>query len=403
MIQSSSGVAGPETTSRPGWLARNRVPALVVAALVGLRIVSIVVLLRSGVEEPFTILGGDARRYMEILDTPGTPYRDFPVEYPPLTLALVALIRQSTLLGTLTALAISQLALEMGTAAALWWGWGRRSSIAYLLLGTPMVLFPFPWVRIDFLSVFLVVMAFAAMRKGRQSLSGVAFAMSIFAKVWPVALLPVVMIRRQWRSAATIAATGVAGLLAWVWWAGTDGLSQISSFRGANGWQIESIPGILFHIADPDATRVEQGAWRTGAEMYGWARTLLLVGTIVVVTWAWFRASRVAAGFRDIALEAYAPLACTLALLVLAPIISPQYILWIMPFAALAAANGDRLIGWLALAVSALTTFLIASIHAQTAGARWATYPVVARNALLVLTGIVVLQRLRRTRATSSV
>ena len=137
--------------------------------------------------------------------------------------------------------------------------------------------------------------------------------------------------------------------------------------------------------------------------MYGWARTLLLVGTIVVVTWAWFRASRAAAGFRDIALEAYAPLACTLALLVLAPIISPQYILWIMPFAALAAANGDRLIGWLALAVSALTTFLIASIHAQTAGARWATYPVVARNALLVLTGIVVLQRLRRVRATSSV
>ena len=315
----------------------------------------------------------------------------------------MVLIRQSTLLATIVTLAISQLVLEIGTAATLWWAWGRRSGVTYLVLGTPMVLFPFPWVRIDFLSVFLVVLAFALMRKGHQFGAGLAFAASIFAKVWPVALLPAVLVRRQWRTAATIAVSGAAGLIAWVSWAGADGLEQISSFRGANGWQIESIPGIFFHIADPGGSRFEQGAWRTGVDMGGSTRLVLLAATIAVVACSWLLASQSTARFRDIAVDSWAPLACTLALLVFAPIISPQYILWIMPFAALAAAQGDRVIGWLALAISALTTFIIATIHAQTSGANWATYPVVVRNALLVLTGVVVLRRLWRSRATSSV
>jgi hypothetical protein len=85
-------------------------------------------------------------------------------------------------------------------------------------------------------------------------------------------------------------------------------------------------------------------------------------------------------------------------MLVFAPILSPQYVLWFVPFAAIAAAAGDRLVGGLTLAVTALTTFLLASIHAQTEGARWATYPIVVRNALLVVLGAVVLRRLWRTR-----
>ena len=43
--------------------------------------------------------------------------------------------------------------------------------------------------------------------------------------------------------------------------------------------------------------------------------------------------------------------------------------------------------GGVTLAVTALTTFVLASIHAQTEGARWATWPIVGRNALLVVLG----------------
>src|SRR3954447_13581107 len=73
---------------------RPRVPtwAIVVAILVVARLISVVLLLNSGVEDRHSILGGDARRYEAILASHGTPYRDFEVEYPPVTLALVRLV-----------------------------------------------------------------------------------------------------------------------------------------------------------------------------------------------------------------------------------------------------------------------------------------------------------------------
>jgi hypothetical protein len=82
------------------------------------------------------------------------------------------------------------------------------------------------------------------------------------------------------------------------------------------------------------------------------------------------------------------------AMLVFAPILSPQYVLWFLPFAAIATAAGDRVAGAITLAVTVLTTFILASIHAQTEGARWATYPIVVRNALLMALGGWVLWRL---------
>jgi len=70
-------------------------------------------------------------------------------------------------------------------------------------------------------------------------------------------------------------------------------------------------------------------------------------------------------------------------------------VLWFVPFAAIATAAGDRTIGALTLAITALTTFIFASIHAQTEGALWATIPILVRNTLLVVLAEVVLVRLR--------
>ena len=62
-----------------------------VAALVAVRLVSLVGVLLSGQELPNSILGGDARRYAQIITAQGTPYADFEVEYPPVALALIRL------------------------------------------------------------------------------------------------------------------------------------------------------------------------------------------------------------------------------------------------------------------------------------------------------------------------
>src|SRR4029077_10984807 len=54
--------------------------------------------------------------------------------------------------------------------------------------------------------------------------------------------------------------------------------------------------------------------------------------------------------------DGVAPVAAVSALLVGATVLSPQYVSWLLPFAAIAAAGGDRLIGWMTALVAGLST-----------------------------------------------
>jgi hypothetical protein len=388
---------GPAASSEP---TKRRWPKWVPWALVGflvlVRVVAIVVLLSTGIDDRSSVLGGDARRYSEYFETDGRPYRDFAVEYPPLTYGLAALLDRPSLWATNATIAVSQLVLELLVAGVLVWGWGRRAAVVYLVLGTPMAFFPFPYARLDLLSVFLAVTGAALLRRRLGAAGGMVLAVAVFAKVWPVVLVPALLARRQWRGMVAWALTAAAGLAAWVAWAGTSGIEQVATFRGAKGWQIESFPGIFLHMSDPDGSTVEQGAWRTAAEAPGWSKVVMLGAIAVVVALAWSWAARASDRDQELAIDAYAPLAAVLAMLVFAPILSPQYVLWFVPFAAIAAAAGDKVVGGLTLITTAHTTFILASIHAQTEGARWATYPIVVRNGLLVVLGAVALHRLWR-------
>lgn len=392
--------------------ATRRWPRWAPLALLGLlvlaRVVSIVVLLHSGVEDEHSILGGDNRRYEAIISSDGTPYRDFEVEYPPVALGLMKAVHRPTPLGSLTVLAVSQLVLELATAGVLAWAWSKRAALTYLVLGTPMIFFPFPYVRIDLLSVFLAVLGLALLRRRSEAWGGAALAVSVFAKIWPVVVAPVMLLRRQTRGLAAWAVTGAAGLVAWVAWAGVGGIGQILSFRGANGWQIESVPGIVFHAIDPHGSTVEQGAWRTAVSAPGPVRTLLSVLGLAVVVLVWWWAHRAVAARpedgapsarsgltpHDLVLEGLAPLAAVLSMLVFSSIISPQYVLWFLPFAALVTAHGDRTVGWLTLAAVALSTLGLGWIHGLIPGEWHAVAVVMARNAVLVVLFVVVLRRL---------
>ena len=64
-------------------------------------------------------------------------------------------------------------------------------------------------------------------------------------------------------------------------------------------------------------------------------------------------------------------------MLVFAPILSPQYVLWFLPFAAIVAARGNRLMGGLTLAVTALSAWSFAVIKAELHGQWYAIYPAV--------------------------
>ena len=188
----------PPTADEPAPRWPAWAPWALVAVLVAARVGAIAVLLSTGVADEHSVLGGDARRYAEYFNG-GTPYRDFPVEYPPLTLGLAWLVHRPSLWANIALLAASQLVIELVITTVLWRTWGRRAGIAFLVLGTPMIFFPFPYVRIDLLAVLLAVGGAALGRRRHPVTGGAVLALAVFAKVWPVVLAPAMLVRRQWR------------------------------------------------------------------------------------------------------------------------------------------------------------------------------------------------------------
>lgn len=317
-----------------------------VLALVALRILAVGIALDTlSTRGRATNLAGDVRRYHSIVAHLGTPYRDFAVEYPPLSLALVEAVNGQTVRDTAQTLIWTQLLLDVGIAAIIAWGWGRRAAIAYLLFGLAFVWYPFLYLRLDLLSVALAVGGMALVRRRRFVLAGMLLGLACFAKVWPVVLTPVLAVRRSLLGLVAFAGVAVAGLAAWVAWGGADGPVQVVTFRGARGWQVESTVGAVVHLINGGRALIHQGAARTGV-IPDWAKVGLPVLGLVGAGVVWWLASRV----RDAdarTLDGLAPLGAVLALLLTATVFSPQYVLWLLPFAAIAAAGGEWAVGWL--------------------------------------------------------
>src|SRR5207247_11211783 len=153
---------------------------------------------------------------------------------------------------------------ELSVAAVLAWSWGRRSGLAARVLRVPFLLYPFIYLRLGLLSVFLAVLGIALVRRRHQYGGGAVLAIACFAKLWPLVLVPVLIVRRAWRALAAFVVVGAAGTAAWVAWGGIDGPKQVLTFRGAKGWEFESTVGALVRSVGGVTPRIERGAWRVG-------------------------------------------------------------------------------------------------------------------------------------------
>lgn len=383
-----------ESPPRP-WGRGLDLATWAIVALVALRVLALAAALASHPDADGSTIGGDARRYDQIAAAEGAPYRDVAIEYPPGSVVVIEAVHGETLFDTQLRLGVSQLACDLAAAAALGWAFGRRTAVAYLLLGLPFLALPFLYLRIDLVSVALAAMGVAVVHRRRDLagdvLGGSLLALGAVAKLWPFVLLPLLAVERRWRALVSALVVGAACGLAWVAVAGVDGVVQVLSFRGAQGWQVESLTGIVVHVLEPARIHVEGGAWRTGTMPAG-ARTVLTALSLATaaVVWWWAERRRRLGGpdgpHAVLVRYGLAPAAAVLGLLVWAPIISPQYVLWVLPFAAVAAAHGDRSIGWLTFAAAALSTYSLATIRAQIDGELWATLPIAARNVVLVIT-----------------
>jgi hypothetical protein len=315
-------------------------------------------------------------RFTEIAAAEGRPYRDFPVEYPPVSLGAIELVAGTNGNQTGANLVWFMLFSDLVTVAALAFGWGRRAAVLYLLLTVPLLGFLFT--SIDLSSVALAVSAVALAVRGRERLGGVAFAAAILAKVWPLAILPVMVLQRKRRALTWSVASLALGTLGWVWWGGPSGPLQVATQRHTPGWEYESVIGsILWALGRGGFVSINDST-RLGVAP-GWAKALLLGLAILGIAAVWYRASR---REPEIGLPAVAAVSI---IMLSAPLLSPPYMLWLAPWAAIAWTERMGYVRWLLVALLLVSGLLFVSYSSALPDvALWSVKSLLLlRNALL--------------------
>jgi Glycosyltransferase family 87 len=364
------------TRGATGGLSK-RTPAVVFIVLLAIRAAVLAHVIGDATNHPVTDVY--VLRVEQIASSSGTPYRDYPVEYMFPEAVTIQLIGGGGAQAAAIWLAVLGFGADLAAAAAVWWGWGRRPAAIYLILGTPLLLFLYQ--RFDLVSVALAAWGAALLARRDSVGGGIAIGSAVMLKVWPLAVAPVVLVRRRWRALTAIGAVCAVTLLVWFLVGGPSGPSQVVTFRGARGWSVESIVGDLLWLTSGRTPTLEEGALRIGAAA-SWAKGVLLLALLAYEVVIWRRAGRQA---RDT--SGGVSLAAVTAVLVFSPLISEQYAAWLLPWAAVAFVGDrdERLAAVIAAAAIALTGLLS---YFYQSGFGWAEiverWTILARNAALV-------------------
>ena len=292
-----------------------------------------------------------ALRYVQIAHTGGIPYRDFPVEYPILDLGIAEAVGSWTPGIARALLAMIAFAGDLVAFVVIRRTWGSRASRTYLILGSPLLVFMYR--RSDLVSAGLATLGMASVWRHRDVRGGSWLAVATLAKVWPAALLPALYVRRSYSAIISFFALLVGGSVAWLAVGGVGDVGQVTTFRGATGWELESTVGAVVWAVTGEH-RFEQGANRTGF-VPTWARLLLLVLLAAGSLAIWAKARRT--GDDPCGPPALAAVAL---LLGLSPLFSPQYVIWLLPWGALATRSGRKWM-WLTMVPVMLTAVMVAS------------------------------------------
>jgi uncharacterized membrane protein len=390
------------TRGRGTWAA-----AAVAAALLGISFYVLITWLEQGQLSDVPVYV----RYAGLVRGGAVPYRDFPFEYPPA--ALPALILPSylswsyatsfaVLMGVLGAACIVAAALVLRAVDAS----AERIWAALLLIGVaPVVLGSLFDTRFDLWPTLLAVGAVVAIVQKRPVVSGALLGLGFAAKLWPAVLLPIAVAhlwrRRGRRSAlavvAAFLAVGAACFLPFAVLA-PDGLHSMLSDQLSRPLQVESLGAAVLMAAQhlgmhPLATVSTHGAQALSGRGAGLAADLStaleLAGVLAV--WILFARRRNADG--EAVLLAAAAAVCVL--VAFDKVLSPQYMIWLVPVVALVRGSRGIVAGVLLLAVLGLTQtwfpwhyWSLALDHS----APWSWYLLARDLALVALAGVLVLE-----------
>ncbi|MDP9185344.1 MAG: DUF2029 domain-containing protein, partial [Actinomycetota bacterium] len=268
-----------------------------------------------------------AHRFFEIAHAPGIPWRDTPVEYALGDWIVIRAVGWGSLGLARILLGLVAFVADLVTWRAIARGWGRDAATRYLWLGSPVLVFIYR--RSDLVPVALAAVGLAWARRDRARVGGVALGASVLVKIWPIVVAPALLIERRARALTFAAITVVVGTGAWLAIGGFGALRQVGTFRGSTGWEIGSTIGVPVW-AFTGQHRFEEGANRSGTIPAG-APEALLALAVVSVTVIWLLAR--SRGYEPAGTPALAAVA---ALLVCSPVFSPQYVAWLLPWAAVA-------------------------------------------------------------------
>jgi hypothetical protein len=270
------------------------------------------------------------------------PYRDFALAYPPAALVVFVLPALTSAYAT----AFSLLMAACGVGIVFLVGSLRRAALPFLAV-SPLLIGSLAYLRFDLFPALLVAAAIVCLVRDRDRLGWALLGVAVAAKLWPLALVPLLLTWSWRRGRDNAELYGVATAAAWfVPFAviAPHGLFASIHDQGNRPLQIESLGGALVRAFSSPKLDFSHGSQNVAG--YGWLATLLVLATAVTLVALWIAFAR--GPIDDARLLRYSA-AATCTIIAFGKVLSPQYLVWLVPLVPLV--RGRR--GYAATAVLA--------------------------------------------------
>lgn len=354
------------------------------------------------------------RTYADLLAAGQLPYLDFGFEYPPLAALPLWLAglpgRDEATYAVSFALLIGAFVLAVQWLAAQLAGGGRAGvTVAWLLALTPVLIGASLRTHFDAIPIALALAGLLALARERTSIGFVLLALGTMTKLFPALLAGAALVwlvargerRAALRGGAIFAAVVVAISLPFA----GDGYVDALRFHLERPVQIESTPAtVLFALGDSEVTgtNLRPDRFKSNGLDGGAADTVEALFSIVLAL-ALAAILALAARRPDVRHLVLCGFAALLAFVALGKVYSPQYVIWLAPFAALAWVWRERLVASLTAGAIVLTQAEFPSRYFDLINEREDVIRIVAaRNALTLAALITLAASLARSRRPSS-
>ena len=297
------------------------------------------------------------QRYAVAVRHDKVPYRDFKIEYPPGVLPVVLLpslrMRSDSDATGLAhwfdrEMAIAGCLALIGTALclrALGAGTSRTAAALGVVALSPLLLGSVVLTRFDFWPTALAVLSLAALLRGRLEVGAIVLALAIGTKLWPAVLVPPTFLwvrrtfgrRAGWEWAGVCAVVLAAIFLPFTIFS-PSGMAHSFRTQLARPLQVESLGSsvlVASHHLFGTTAHSFQGAVSMdisgpGADAAALATTIAGAVALLLV---WLLFARGPATGQRLATSCAASIAAFVAF---GKVFSPQFMIWLIPFAVLA-------------------------------------------------------------------